>query len=246
MGFDAWFFARQDWADEETEEKAGNKEWIHYPNGNRLGKDVSIFTHKMSGSHLYHGPMTFDITYETPPFISNENSKTFDAKLLGDQLAQIFRERASNYSTNEVFIQWGGDFLFMNAFYNFANLDRMIEYKNKHYSDEFHLRYSTPSDYIDAVKKYNKTWATREYDLFPYSSDPQNFWTGYFTSRANYKGYIRRGSHETHASNQLYAVQVLSQSASESEIEKILTAKYTMLDVMGINQHHDAVSGTSR
>jgi hypothetical protein len=29
-------------------------------------------------------------------------------------------------------------------------------------------------------------------------------------------------------------------------MEKMLEAKYTMFDAMGINQHHDAVTGTGK
>lgn len=73
-----------------------------------------------------------------------------------------------------------------------------------------------------------------------------NFWTGFFTSRANYKGYVRQASHITHASSQLYAEQMLNQAMAEPDIKNMLNSSYIMLDVMGINQHHDAVSGTSR
>jgi hypothetical protein len=122
----------------------------------------------------------------------------------------------------------------------------MIKYMNEHHGDKYHFRYSTPSDYVDAVKKHNVTWPTKYDDMMPYSDSPQNFWTGYFTSRANDKGYIRRGSHDLHASNLLYAEKMLDQSMPDTELAKIIASKYDMLDVMGINQHHDAVTGTAK
>jgi len=54
--------------------------------------------------------------------------------------------------------------------------------------------------------------------MMPYSGNPTQFWTGYFTSRANSKDYTRRASSNYHASSLLYTEKVLDQSASSSQI----------------------------
>ena len=46
--------------------------------------------------------------------------------------------------------------------------------------------------------------------MFPYSDGPDAYWTGYFSSRANDKEYIRRASHNFHASNELYSEKELN------------------------------------
>lgn len=51
-------------------------------------------------------------------------------------------------------------------------MDNMIHYMNKHHSDKFFFRYSTPSDYVDAIKKHNVSWPTKYDDMFPYSDLP--------------------------------------------------------------------------
>lgn len=85
----------------------------------------------------------------------------------------------------------------MNAVGSFSNIDKMIDYLNENYSDQYEVRYSTPSEYIDALAKQNLTWSTKYDDMFPYSdvdsrSDVKSdFWTGYFSSKADLKGYIR-------------------------------------------------------
>jgi len=71
------------------------------------------------------------------------------------------------------------------------------------------LMYSTPSAYIDALKKENITWPTKYDDAFPYADDEYSYWTGYFTSRPNLKDYIRKGSHTLHSSNKLFALESL-------------------------------------
>jgi len=45
--------------------------------------------------------------------------------------------------------------------------------------------------------------------MFPYADDDYSFWTGYFTSRSNDKDYIRRGSHNLHASSKLYGLTAI-------------------------------------
>ena len=54
--------------------------------------------------------------------------------------------------------------------------------------------YSTPSIYIDSIAKQNIVWPTKYDDMFPYSDNENSYWTGYFSSRANDKGYMRRAS----------------------------------------------------
>ena len=85
------------------------------------------------------------------------------------------------------------------------------------------------------------TWPAKYDDLMPYSdlrpdgAKPNHaFWTGFFTSKATLKGYIREASSFTHASNALLTEQVLSQDASRTEIEKTIFSKNVMLDAMGI------------
>jgi len=82
--------------------------------------------------------------------------------------------------------------------------------------------------------------------MFPYSDRPDAYWTGYFSARANNKEYIRRASHNFHASNQLYAIKMLDQSLTKEEEQAILNVNYDMLDKIGIVQHHDAVTGTGK
>lgn len=120
----------------------------------------------------------------------------------------------------------------------------MINYMNKYHSDKFVFRYSTPSDYIDAIKRHNVSWPTKYDDMFPYSDAPTQYWTGYFTSRANDKGYARRASSFMRATSTLNVERILDQSASDLEIQHIQKSTYLMQDAIGINQHHDAITGT--
>ena len=125
-------------------------------------------------------------------------------------------------------------------------MNAMIEYMNGNHGDKYHFRYSTPSDYIDALQKLDVRQPTKYDDMFPYSDNPQAYWTGYFTSRANLKHYIRRLSWNFHTSTSLFSQKVLDAKITGSEVDKYHAAVETMLDSIGIAQHHDAVKGTSK
>jgi lysosomal alpha-mannosidase len=155
------------------------------------------------------------------------------------------KERHEHYITDEVFVMMGNDFNYMDAHINYRNMDNLIESVNKYYGDKYEVVYSTPSEYVAAIAKYDVKWPTKYDDMMPIW-DGSGYWTGFFSSRANSKSYIRRASHNFHASNQLYTLKALDQSASVEDVQKLVDVKNVMLDRIGILQHHDAVTGTGR
>lgn len=103
--------------------------------------------------------------------------------------------------TDDLFVVFGDDFKYMNAPWMYDSLDNMIKYMNDNYGDKYLFKYSTPSDYVDALQKHDVEWPTKQDDMMPYSNDWDDFWNGYYTSRANSKAYIRAASHNLHASS---------------------------------------------
>lgn len=61
-------------------------------------------------------------------------------------------------------------------------------------------------------------WPTREDDMYVYAKEDEGYWSGYFTSRANLKSFIRLASRELHASSKLYAMRVIDKKATTVEI----------------------------
>eukprot|EP00347_Sterkiella_histriomuscorum_P000869 403374211 len=108
-------------------------------------------------------------------------------------------------------------------------------------------KYATPSDYVDAIHTENLEWPVNYDDMFPYSDDKYSYWTGYFSSRATDKEYTRRGSHLLHASSKLYSmIAINEQYNSVKNIKDMLEGISTLMDAIGINQHHDAITGTAK
>jgi len=125
-------------------------------------------------------------------------------------------------------------------------MDEMIEYMNKYHGDNYLFKYSTPSDYIDAIRAKDVAWPTKYDDMFPYSDRPDSYWTGFFTSRSNDKEFIRRASSNFRSSSQIYSEKVLDQSLNKTLYDEIIDSRNEMLDQLGISQHHDAVTGTEK
>lgn len=92
-------------------------------------------------------------------------------------------------------------------------MDRLISYFNSHISNATVL-YSTPSEYLDALIAQNLTWPVKYDDMFPYADQPQDYWTGYFTSRANAKRQVRDGQANLHASSKLYGKKIIDQATT--------------------------------
>ncbi|XP_026682700.1 lysosomal alpha-mannosidase-like [Diaphorina citri] len=84
----------------------------------------------------------------------------------------------------------GGDFTYQDAAYYFKSLDKLIRYVNKR-QDNVYAFYSTPSCYLKAVNAHNLNYTLKTDDFFPYCSDSNACWTGYFTSRPTTKYFER-------------------------------------------------------
>lgn len=89
-------------------------------------------------------------------------------------------------------IPYGGDFEWSNAHLVYSNIDKLIPYMNKKYSNVT-LMYSTPSKFIDALYGLNTTWPVRYEDMLPYSAPVNGYWTGFYTSRPTTKRMVRVG-----------------------------------------------------
>jgi len=63
--------------------------------------------------------------------------------------------------TDDLFVVFGDDFKYMNAPWMYDSLDNMIKYMNENYGDKYLFKYSTPSDYIDAIQKHDVELPTK-------------------------------------------------------------------------------------
>ena len=140
---------------------------------------------------------------------------------------------------------WGCDFTFAAAGLNYDQMDKLIQYVNKYNTNNITLMYSTPSQYIDAVKKENIKWPTKYDDGFPYSDAAGDFWSGFYSTRPSKKKQVRDLQANLHASQKLFARKVLQANTTDEEVKKILHIKDEYLSALGVYHHHNAITGTN-
>jgi alpha-mannosidase len=102
------------------------------------------------------------------------------------------------------------------------------------------------------------TWSVKKDDFFPYSDCEHCFWTGYFTSRTGLKKLERLATSFLIAARQIEAMPVNTTKITTTEAEtnqqqyvddydrESIQHLYELEDALGIVQHHDGVSGTSK
>lgn len=99
--------------------------------------------------------------------------------------------------------------------------------------------YSTPSCYLKALHDSNVEWPTKSDDFFPYASDPYSYWTGYFTSRPTSKRFERDGNRFLQVCKKLSSTVKNPEDSYETNLSRLN-------GIMGIMQHHDAITGTEK
>ncbi|CAF3760528.1 unnamed protein product [Rotaria sp. Silwood1] len=147
---------------------------------------------------------------------------------------QAAHNEARSYATNHIIMTMGQDFTYQNANEWLKNLDKLIKYVNEQQANgsDVNVFYSTPSCYLYALNKVNRTWSSKIDDFFPYSIAPHVVRTGFYTSRPALKRYERYSNNILQVARQLNAFSNLNMRNS--------------IFPLSLVQHHDAVSGTER
>ncbi len=81
--------------------------------------------------------------------------------------------------------------------------------------------YSTPSCYLYALNKANRTWTSKTDDFFPYGMTAHHVRTGFYTSRAALKRYERYSNNVLQATRQLNAFSNINMRNSIFPLSKI-------------------------
>jgi hypothetical protein len=57
------------------------------------------------------------------------------------------------------------------------------------------MKFGTLGDYFDALKERKKSFPSLQGDFFPYAHEPDDYWTGYFSTRPFWKASFTVLSH---------------------------------------------------
>ncbi|CAH1101503.1 unnamed protein product [Psylliodes chrysocephalus] len=238
FGYDAMIFARLDHDDKIHRMKNKSMDFAWQGSQNL---DNSVIFGSIFATDLYFPPNGFcwDYNCADDTIDDDPNSPFYNVDDKVKTFTTLAKRYANYFSTNNIIIPMGGDFQFEAAEKNYNNMDKFI--KAFEGNSEINVIYSTPSCYIKAVNDAIDTELTlKTDDFFPYSNDIHSFWTGYFTSRPNSKRFERTGHNILQATKQLFAQNSFLTNKTFDENLRYLR------EVMGIMQHHDAITGTEK
>ena len=206
-----------------------------------------IFTHVL---RLHYGYELFlpDLGFQHEEFVNN-------IKQIGQILIDKFILVQSGKKHKNIMFLYGDDFKFEDN-HLFLNIDYLIKNVFKNSSSEIlkdmkerlgeniNFFYSTPEIYFNTIKKelQEKNIKIDTYsniDFYPLRSNC--IWTGYFTSRPYLKGYIRKGSNIFYTFSKYFS---FNKFLLEYISDNITSNLNYLREVVGLNQHHDAITGT--
>ncbi|KAE8717122.1 Alpha-mannosidase [Hibiscus syriacus] len=233
LGFDSLFFARMDYQDRAKRLKEKTLEVV-WQGSKSLGSSSQIFTGIFPRHYDPPDGFTFEINDVSPPIQDDVLLFDYNVQERVNDFVAAALAQANVTRTNHIMWCMGTDFRYQYANSWFRQMDKFIHYVNQ--DGRVNALYSTPSIYTDAKYAANEQWPLKTDDFFPYADKP-NDWTGYFTSRPAFKGYVRVLSAYYLAARQLEFFKGGSTSGPNTE---------ALADALAIAQHHDAVSGTQR
>lgn len=155
-----------------------------------------------------------------------------------DELVEVFTQRAfamaavhkGELATQNIMWLMGSDFMYEDAEIWLINLDKIIKAVNA--NGTINARYSTPSEYVKAKLAQGVQYSVKTDDFFPYISDPNSAWTGFFSTRPGLKGYVRSSSVVLQVARQL---EVLTGRNG--------TGTGRLWEAVALAQHHDGITG---
>ncbi|OMO99297.1 hypothetical protein COLO4_13373 [Corchorus olitorius] len=234
LGFDSLFFARIDYQDRAKRLKDKTLEVV-WQGSKSLGSSSQIFTGIFPRHYDPPDGFTFEINDVSPPIQDDVLLFDYNVQERVNAFVAAALAQANVTRTNHIMWCMGTDFRYQYANSWFRQMDKFIHYVNQ--DGRINALYSSPSIYTDAKYAANEQWPLKTDDFFPYADKVNTYWTGYFTSRPAFKGYVRVLSAYYVAARQLEFFKGKSSSGPNTD---------ALADALAIAQHHDAVSGTQR
>ncbi|XP_041492518.1 epididymis-specific alpha-mannosidase isoform X2 [Microtus oregoni] len=260
-GFNAHLISRIDYNLKDAMQEAQGLQFV-WRGSPSLLEQQEIFTHTMdhysycTPSHIsfsnrsgfyWNGVAVFP---EPPPDgvypNMSEPVTPTNIHLYAEALVANVKQRAAWFRTPHVLWPWGCDKQFFNASVQFDNMDPLLEYVNNRTAQYgVSVRYATLRDYFQALHAFNMTWATHDHrDFLPYSSEPQQAWTGFYTSRSTLKGLARQASSMLYAGESMFTRYMWPEPHGTVDptwaLQQLQQLRWAVSEV----QHHDAITGT--
>ena len=186
--------------------------------------------------------------------ITDSNVDRLSKLLLGQ-----YQRKANLFRHNVVLIPIGDDFRFdrdMEWDQQYKNYMKLFNYINRKTEWKVEARFGTLHDYFNELDKamaeagetYND-FPTLSGDFYPYTDKGNDYWSGYFTSRPFSKLLGRELESQLRSADILNSVaHMMSQKNKQmySNYEYSMDYLRRAHEALGLFQHHDAITGTSK
>uniref|UniRef100_A0A8C4ZIP8 Alpha-mannosidase n=1 Tax=Gadus morhua TaxID=8049 RepID=A0A8C4ZIP8_GADMO len=261
-GFHAHLISRVDYDLKDSLQRDKRLQFVWRGSPSLRDQQQEIFTHVMdqfsycSPSHLafsnssgfyWNGVVVFpdppaDGVYPNMSLPVTEATVQAYAQTMVDNI----KLRGAWFRTDHVLWPWGCDKQFYNASVQFSNMDPLMDYIN-HHSQELGVtvQYATLREYFHAVHQSGLSWDVRgNEDFLPYSTEPNQAWTGFYASRNVLKGLARGASSLLRAAEALFVRYRVSLPdgpvANDWALARLRALRWAVSEV----QHHDGITGT--
>ncbi|CAG0889991.1 unnamed protein product [Cyprideis torosa] len=203
------------------------------------------------------GISSLSCPWHRPPQQINARNIGERATLLLDQ----YRKKATLYGNNVLLIPLGDDFRYQTAnewTAQFENYQAIFDYWKRNPELNVEGRFSSLSEYFDALVESDKTFPSLSGDFFTYADIHESYWSGYFTSRPFFKrldrvliGYLRSAEillslTLTQMSKRGIVVSSTEDAAVPPWTKEVQALVRQGQQSLGLFQHHDGVTGTSK
>lgn len=180
-----------------------------------------------------------------------------------EYLYKEYRKKNFLYKYNAILVPLGDDFRFDKEVewdQQYKNYAMLFQYMNSRSDWNIHLKFGTPNDYFNVVKKRrnrSRTASKEQYsdmptlsgDFFPYSDQSNAYWTGFYTTRPFDKRFSRDLESNLRAADILYFLACSHSSQWGNPYEKSFETAGMLKRArryLGLFQHHDAITGTAK
>lgn len=237
FGYDGLFFGRLDYQDKDQRSSNKSMEML-WRASESLGNKANLFTGVLFNNYNYPEGLCWDEYCRAEPIVEKRELPGFNGDQFVDKFFRVATDQQQSYATRHIIFTMGADFHYSNAENWFTNLDKLIALVNEKQKEGSNINalYSTPSCYLYHLNQQNMTWPEKTDDFFPYAHKPNAFWTGYYTSRAAFKSYVRQSNNILKACKQVNALAKLR----ENKLVDKLWREFSIV------QHHDAITGTAK
>ena len=169
-----------------------------------------------------------------------------------EKIVEQFRLKAANYKYNVMMLPHGGDFRYTTPFEwdkQYKNLKVFMKYVNDNKKIfNVNMRFGTLKDFFEEVEKqeqmHDLSYPVVSGDFYTYTENTE-YWTGYFTTR-QFDKRLGREVLEGLRAAELFTAIARGDPRFKTYEMSILSFLESARKDLGVFQHHDAITGTSR